>query len=273
VSDVTVIEEAPEAVTAELPADTPAPAVGTAEAEDRSLDALLAEFDSVTAKPTEQPPAAENGAVSDNEVEKFLADLDTGAKDRQRITDLEGELNSVRAAEYQRQELAALDKFCGELQSQLGPNIPDDYAKASLLAMAAQDPNLEVAWKYRGLTNEQLANADKEFRELEALYGKLTHSQDNDPRKQQAIAVLESRGRELGLMMNARAVIANAKRSVIKRAEAHKVYDEDATLDRAAISQAIRDGQGPINIPERPPNFGTMTDAEFKNFTRKHYGF
>src|SRR5262249_9427822 len=109
----------------------------------------------------------------------------------------DGEINALRAAEFQRQERAAFEKFSSELQDQLGPNIPSDYAKTSLLAMAAQDRNLEAAWRYRGLTNEELATADRKFRQLEALHFQVQHSPDTDPRKPQTLAMLEQRGREL----------------------------------------------------------------------------
>jgi hypothetical protein len=66
------------------------------------------------------------------------------------------------------------------LQGVLGPNVPDDYAQTQLLAMVAQKPELEIAWSYRNLTNEQLRAADLEFRQLEALYFRLQHAPNDE---------------------------------------------------------------------------------------------
>jgi hypothetical protein len=263
-----VIEREPEAAPAELPADvaTPAPA--------DDLDQLLQEYEEKTRQAEPEPtrgienPASPDAPVED--VDDFLAGLN---KDSQRATQLQGELDTLGGEVFRQQELAALDKFCGELQNQLGPNLPDDYAKTSLLAMAAQDPNLEVAWKYRGLTNEQLAAADRQFRELEALHFKVMQTPDTDPRRQQAINWIEQRGRELGIAMNARAIIANARRSVLKRAESFKPIDIEATQLRDDIAFQMKQGQGPAVIPEAPVRWGSLSAREGREKVLKEFGF
>jgi hypothetical protein len=265
VSDTTVIDQEPEAVPAELPADV------AASTPEPSLDDLLAEYDRATAKPDLEPDGSNQ--ETDAPVEGVDSFLNSMTRDGERANQLQGELDSLRGEVFRQQELAALDKFCGEVQNQLGPNVPADYAKSSLLAMAAQDPNLEAAWRYRGLTNEQLAEADKEFREAEALHWKLTHSPDNDPRKQQAVAMLEQRGRELGLAMNARAIISNARRSVLKRAESFKPIDIEATQLRDDIAFQMKQGQGPAVIPEAPVQWGRLSGKEFREKVLRDHGF
>src|SRR5262249_16618952 len=131
--------------------------------------------------------------------------------DQKRIGELEGQVGSLQQAELERQSVRDFQGFSQKLQEQLGPNLPDDYARTSLLAISAENPDLQAAWKYRSLTPEQVAAADREFRELEALHFRAMNSPDGDPRKPQAIAMLEQRGRELGLAMNARTIIMNAR--------------------------------------------------------------
>jgi hypothetical protein len=279
-SDTTVIEQEPETAPAEPAAQLPADAsIGTTPASSDSWDevqALLDDFDAKTAAADLPPePTADNANgpdASSDELDKLLADLTGPSPDQQRIGELTGEIDRLRQVELERQSVRDFEGFSRALQDQLGPNLPADYAKTSLLAMATEDPNLQAAWKYRSLTPEQIAAADKEFRELEALHFRAMQAPD-DPRKQQAIAMLEARGRELGLAMNAKAIIMNARRAVQKRAESFRPIDEDATELRADIAFQMKQGKGPAVIPEERPNFGVMTDRDFQAYTRKHYGF
>jgi hypothetical protein len=208
----TIVE--PEIITAETESNSGTEASAPSPVDE--IDALISEFEQKTAE-AEQAAAPDSTPVSDDELNNLLSGLDA---DKNRVTELEGQLNSLRSEVFVQQELAAIDKFCGEVQAQCGVNVPEDYAKHSLLSMAATDANLMVAWQYRGLTNEQLAQADREFRELEALHYRAMQTPDNgDPPRQQAIAWMEQRGAQLDLMMNSRAILTNARRSVVKRAE------------------------------------------------------
>jgi hypothetical protein len=282
-----VMEQDPEIITSEPESNSGTEAVetpvtglpqGSSSVDDRSLDDLLAEYDAKTRQAESEPGGEKLDGNPPNqdasgELDELLAQLSGPSPDQQRIGELEGELNAVRAAEFQRQELAAAEKFFGEVQSLCPPTVPDDYARNALLSIAAQDANLAASWQYRGLTNEQLAQADRAFRELEVLYHRTVNTPDNgDPRRQQAIAWMEQRGAQLNTMLSARATIWNAKRSVVKRAESFKPIDEDQTQVHMEVAAAIRGASTPI-IPERPPNFGTMTDAEFRDYTKKNFGF
>jgi hypothetical protein len=70
-----------------------------------------------------------------------------------------------------------------------------------------------------------------------------------DPRKRAAIAAIEQRGRQLGLIMNSPEILRQASCEVINRAKAFKPIDEEVTLDRMAV--ALRNSWSAIR-----PKFG-----------------
>jgi hypothetical protein len=84
--------------------------------------------------------------------------------------------------------------------------------------------------------------------------------------------MLEQRGRELGLAMNARTIIMNARRAVIKRAESFKPIDVEATADHDAVAQYIRDGSTPV-VPEPPVRWGNLSAHEGREKVKRDHGF
>jgi hypothetical protein len=48
--------------------------------------------------------------------------------------------------------------------------------------------------------------------------------------------------------------------------------DENSTVDHEAVAQAVRNSGGKIP-PEPPPDFGRMSDREFRKYTQDHWGF
>jgi hypothetical protein len=158
------------------------------------------------------------------------------------------------------------------LQGQLGPHVPDDFAKTQLLAMSVGRPELELAWRYRNLSDDDRRAADLEFRQLEALYYRTRQAPD-DPRKAQALAAMERRGQELGLAMNARTIIANARRDVLRAASrARPPIDEEATAMRDEVIAAVRGASTPV-IPEAPVKWGSLTGKEFREKVLRDHGF
>src|SRR5262249_33072536 len=110
-----------------------------------------------------------------------------------RIGELEGQIGSLQQAELERQSRSDFEGFSKKLQAELGPNVDDQFARTNLLASLAERPELAAVWQNRHATDKQLAAAEQEFQELEALHYRVTHSPDA-PRKAQAIAALEQRG-------------------------------------------------------------------------------
>jgi hypothetical protein len=268
----TIEQQREETVPAELPADTAAPAPADSWDE---VQSLLDDFDRQTATPepdnaTEQGAGENGAAVSDNELDKLLADLSAPSADRQRITDLEGELSSVRAAELDRQSRADFEGFSKKLQATLGPNVDEQFSRTNLLAMAAENPALEAAWRYRNLTDAERRAAGLEFQQLEVLYHRAQQAPD-DPRKAQALAALEQRGQQLGLMMNAHKILNNTWREVQKRAsKVAPAIDEQATADHAAVAFAVREASSG-DLPEPQVDLGKLSDVEFRKHLRDKY--
>jgi hypothetical protein len=238
----------------------------------------LAEFDRATQR--EPQPAADtaqpNGdtaAQPTDDVDAFLASLDTSSADRQRIDQLTGEIDGLKAAELDRQSRADFEGFAKQLQSQCGPNCPDDYARTTLLSMAMERPELQAAWHHRHLTNEQRRAAELEFKSLEVLYDQVRRSPDDDPRKAQALTQIEQRGAQLNQMLTARQLLNGAWKDVRNRADKVKPpIDPEATQVHGEISQYMRGAGGKVE-PEPPPRFGEMTDSELREYTRKNFGF
>src|SRR6516162_2703929 len=118
-----------------------------------SLDDLLAEFDRQVPKPepaadTAQPNADATAPPQDD-IESFLQGLGT-SEDKQRADSLQGEVDSLRAAEHRRQELEAFESYCGDLQKQMPSHVPADYVRAKLEALA-HNPEIALAWDLRGV--------------------------------------------------------------------------------------------------------------------------
>ena len=218
---------------------------------------------------TDSNISAEN-VPTDQSLDQQIADLlgpDPG------VSQLEGELNSVRQQELDRQSRSDFEGFSSKLQAELGPNVPDDYARTQLLAMASEKPELQVAWQYRHLTAEQRRAADLEFQQLEALYWKAQQAPD-DPRKAQALAQMERRGQELGLMMNAQKILNSAWRDVQKRAEKVKPpISEEATQIHMDVAAAVRGASAPVNMKEPPPELGKMDDQTFRRWKLENLGW
>jgi hypothetical protein len=263
--------------------DSPAPAEGMpGESIDRSIEDLIDEFDRVTAQPEPEPaPTIDNGQAQDGQdpIEELLREFaDPGAKDRQRIDELTGEIGSLRAAEFQRAEREAAEAWAADLQShvsRMNPNIPDDFVRDRLLVMAAENPALEQAWRFRNVSDAELATAKRDFQAAAQLYQQALKAPDTDPRKPEALRFLEQRGQHLQLMLGARGVIRSARNAILKRADEVKPpYDPAATEDRELVAQSIRDaGSGRAVPAEPPPNLGKMSDSEFRKYTLENFGF
>jgi hypothetical protein len=211
-------------------------------------------------------PAGDAPQLKDDAIDSFLQDLNTDGK---RVNELQGELDGLRAEMHRKAELEAFDKYSSELQAKLPEYLPDDYARTQMLSKATQDPNLIAAWDYRKLSDLDRRAADAEFKQLELLHAQITRDPRNDPRKGAALAAIERRGQQLGLMMNAPEILRRAERDIIKRANDYRPIDPDATADRAMVAAAVRDGRGVVDLKEPAPDFASMTDAEFNAYKRK----
>jgi hypothetical protein len=271
-TDNTVIEEQPQDVTA--PVDAPA------SPPEQSIDDLLAEWDAKVGQ--QQPEPAADGNVSDGNVSTDQT------LDRQtwedllgpdpRISELQGQVDAFKAGEFQRQEREAATKWAAELQdvcARSNPNVESDFVIREIKILSADNPGiLEAAWQYRNLSDADLANAKRDFTAAEQLYQKVLAQPDTEPQKQNALRYLEQRGARLQAMLSARSVIWNARNEIRKRADTVKAgYDEEVSGWRTEIAASMRGASMPIDFKEPPPDFSGMSDAEFRDFTRRNYGF
>jgi hypothetical protein len=272
IHDVVDVASAPETA-----ASTPPPGG----AEDRSIDDLLAEFDRATATPerSADPPAVPigDGANQTGPIDDLLREFDPAAATaRQRIEELSGQVNSFRAVEFQRQEREAAEQWAAELQahvSRMNPNLDDSFVRDRLLVMVAENPALEQAWRFRNLTDADIAKAQKDFRGLEAIYAQ-TQKAPEDPRKAEALALMERRGQELQLMLSARQLIRTTRNTILKRADSVKPpYDPDASFDREMVAQAVRDGRGELNPQPEKIEWGKLSGTEGRRKVQEEFGF
>jgi len=164
--------------------------------------------------------------------------------------------------------------YAQHLQQQCGPHAPDDYARSQLLALAMERPELQVAWKYRDLTGAQRQAVEREFRQLEQKY-RYAQTTPDSPEKAQALAEMERRGQELAFVYGAQKMLNDARNEIRTRAgKLRPPIDEEATADRNAVAQAVREsGSGRAVPPEPPIQWGRLTENEFRNLTREKFGF
>jgi hypothetical protein len=153
------------------------------------------------------------------------------------------------------------------LQKQLPSFVPPDYAEMKLRSLA-HDPELCLAFDLR--------NVDKRAAHLElAKVGvALTQLQQNPQADAAQIRQLQEYGHRLQVAVNAPAILRKARLDIINEAAQLKPpIDEDTTAWRAEIAASMRGASMPVDWKEPAPYFSRMSDAEFRDITRKNYGF
>jgi hypothetical protein len=251
---------------AQKPDDAPVDAGPVAPAPaDQSIDDLLAEFDDKVGQQTEST------------TDSAVGDVLRSSEDQRRITDLSGQVDSFRAAEFQRQEREAASKWAAELQevvSSSNPNVESDFVVRELKVLSADNPGLlEQAWQYRGLTDAQLAIAQKDLASAEKLYQRVLAEPDSE-QKRNALLYLQQQGAQLQAMLGPRSVIRSAQNTIRKRAESVKAaYDPDVSATRAEIEHLMKEGgSGRAPPPEPQVQLGKLSDKEYRDHLMEKYG-
>jgi hypothetical protein len=244
------------------PTATPAP--------DNDLDSLLAEFDAKTAQQTEPVTGADvdiSGNTHPGQSVDPLAELLRDPADQQRITELTGQVESLRAEEFRRGELQAFNDMAADLQQHMPSWAPPDYAEMRLKALA-HDPELCLAWDLR---NADKSAAKEELLKVQWELAKLHYDKAPDPKRVQE---LQQYGYRLQVAVNSAGILRKARLDIINEAAKLKPpIDEDATQTHIDVAAAVRGASRPIDLKEPPPDFSGMSDAEFRDFTRRNYGF
>jgi hypothetical protein len=275
-----------EAAVAPRPDDVADPAaaapVDAPSAASPSIDESLAEYERATVPAAQTEPAAQPAANYD-EIDQLLAELSQptgpgqsplfthGADAHQQLqaqeqfNALQNENAQLRAEQRRAVDQHDFDKLTSQLQQKL-PDLPGDYVRSQLLAMAVENPNLVHAFDLRHTDRRA---AEVEMRKVEVELQRL--SRDPVANQQQIVAV-QRYGYQVGLALNSREILRRAVFEVEKRGRSHKPVDLDATADHDAVAAAVRGSSGKAS-PEPPPNFGAMSDAELRRFTKQNYGF
>jgi hypothetical protein len=265
-SDVTETEQ-PVVETPSAPDPAPAP--------QDDLDRLLAEYEQNTAKPepeqTPEPnpssPVSEEG--TGQTLDQLLA-LSTDPK----IAQLEGELAGVRseadrlrAEQHRQQEWAAFQDYAKSLQEQLPPHLPDGYAELKLKALA-HDPTIAQAFDYRNV-DRQAASA-----ELAKVQMALAHTQRMAGADPTRVQQLNEYANKLQIAVNSQAILRKARLDILN--EANKLpppIDPEATQVRNDVAWALKSASSAKKVAEPPPNFGRMSENEFRNWKRENLGW
>jgi hypothetical protein len=250
----------------ERPADSPTPPEATP---DSDLDSLLAEFDAKTAQQPgvpEQAPGNPGEQSTDTTLDELLAGLDNSA-DEKRISDLQGQVDALQTEAHRARELEAFSEFADDLQKQLPQWCPPDYAEMKLRSLA-HNPELCLAFDLRNVDRKA---ANLELQKVQAALWQLQQNPQADPTRVQQ---LQQYGQRLEIAVAAPGILRKARLDIINEAAKLKPpIDEDQTAWRAEIAASMRGASMPLDFKDPPPNFGQMSDAEFRDFTRKNYGF
>ena len=253
-------EPAPVEATSQL---TPAPA--------DDFDRLLADYEANTAKPepavTDEPVAdgVDQNATS-NELDQLLAQLSgPDPKINALETELAGvrsEADRLRSEMHRQQEWAEFQSYAKSLQDDLPSHLPDGYAELKLKALA-HDPTIAAAFDYR--------NVDRHAASAELARAQLVMAafqRANDPRIPQLTEYMN----KLNVAINSQAILRKVRLDILN--EANKLpppIDPEATELKAEIAWNMK-SQGK-KIAEPPPNFGRMTDQEFRDWKLTNLGW
>jgi hypothetical protein len=267
-----VEEQQPEAAPvvnglSENPIGAPAPA-------ETDLDALLAQYTEGTKQPEPESGAnvqegTNSAPVAESELDSLLANLNA---DTERANALQAEVNALKSAEHQRQEREAFSDYASQLQSRLPDHVPPDYAEAQLLAAASRDPALVAAWDVRNVPAAERSQAPALLQQAMRLYQQIQRMPDTDARKAQALNWVVQRGQYLEAVVYGPGLLRKAALNIEKRARDFQPIDQEATALKQEIAFHMKSARGRLT-PEPPPNFGRMTDNEFRQWKRENLGW
>jgi hypothetical protein len=257
VPDEKVAAPDPDLVTSPEPAAQPQ--------ETDSLDLLLSEYDQGI-KDQPQQPQPDQASISnvDPLVDQRL-DSALSAVDRE----IEAKARGFYEQEVQKAELArAFEQHVSSIQARCPDHCPDGYARDALVAMAASDHRLEVAF----MAASQGVNKAAIMAELDRINGALQHAARNPMADPAVIPQLQRMAWELSVAFHSHAILRQAEAEIVKRASARPPIDRDLTADCEAVSAAMRGSSRPVEV-EPPPRFGQMDEQSFRRYTRENFGF
>jgi len=250
----------------ERPEDSPSVPIEPASPPADDLDRLLQEFDAQTAQ-TEPATTLPDGNASPDPLDALLAEYNKPSEDQLRVQELTQQVDGLQLQAHRQQELEAFNKFADDLQTQMPSWAPPDYARLRLESLA-HDPELALAWDLRGVDKSA---ANLELAKVQQALIQLQQNPASDPKR---VKELQQYGYRLQVAVNSAAILRKARLNILNEAnKLPKPIDEDQTAWRTEIAASMRGASMPVDFKEPPPDFSGMSDAEFREYTRKNYGF
>jgi hypothetical protein len=136
------------------------------------------------------------------------------------------------------------------------------------LRALAHDQTIALAWDLRN------TDRDAAKQELLKVQWELMQLQQNPTADQKRVQELQQYGARLDIAIHANAILRKARLDIINSAaKLPPPIDEEVSGWRSEIAASMRGASMPVDFKEPPSNFGSMSDAEFREFTRRNYGF
>jgi hypothetical protein len=113
--------------------------------------------------------------------------------------------------------------------------------------------------------------APQQLAQLEALYKQVLAGPD-DGRKQAALQQIWQRGAWLEKVVLGHPNVLRRMEDQIHRRAWEPRIDPDATAMRMEVAAAVRGSSGKVT-PAGPPNYGTLSNNDFRKLVRDEHGF
>lgn len=214
---------------------------------DATLDDLLTEFESATAKPAAAPERPANDgpdlyqwerdlaeAQNRERIDGLAADADSNAEARalaeSRVAELEQQAQQQAFVQWHNRETSEFAELADRVTADVleeNPYLPPDYARSHLLGLAMRDQTFRDMWDHR----------------------------HDNPTAKWAFETYLHRSVLRGMFKTIRSL-----------------PDRNATEDHAMVVAAVRYGSSSKAPPEQPINLGAMSNNEFRAHMREKYG-
>jgi hypothetical protein len=225
------------------------------------LDRLLDEL----SRPAGPAPSGLFGPRYEGDLQQALEQQQQDLQSRLAVTQSENQ--QLRGFVEHQRAVRDFNRLVTETQKMLPDHLPTDYAETQLLAAAVNNPVLQQAFDFRNVDRRAV---DRELRQVETV---LAHFQRNPSAAAPGqVEQLTQHSFRLGLVLNSKEILRRATHDIVKRGRSHTQIDEQATADHDAVAASVRGASGKAQ-PEPPPNFGAMSDAELRKYTKQNFGF
>jgi hypothetical protein len=249
----------------------------TPEESDSDFDSLLTQFDTETKAHSEAEEiitqaTAGSGPDPLDELLREASANDPANANNVALDASHAELAAMRQKEWQRNEEAEFGQFASDLINRMPETLPNaaEYVRDKLLSRATMDAEVRAAWELRKIPPEE---AKQERLRCEVAWDVLMRDQSGDPRKAQAMQVIQRRYAIANAALTSKSVLAKLQNDMIRDARrfAERIPDPEASFDRELVAQAVRSASGTAPA-EPPPDVAHMSDKELREYKRSLWG-